>query len=77
MRVVTGPMAGALRMPWKKFLAFNFLGAVVWVTTISGAGYLFGRHWERLIEIIKRFDVAVGIVAIVLAGWLWWQNRRR
>jgi len=77
MRVVTGPMAGALRMPWKKFLAFNFLGALVWVTTVSGAGYLFGRHWERLIENIKRFDVAVAIAAILLAAWLRWRNRRR
>jgi membrane-associated protein len=77
MRVVTGPMAGALRMPWKKFLAFNSLGAVVWVTTISGAGYLFGRHWERLVESIKRVDLAVAIFAVVLAAWLWWRNRRR
>jgi membrane-associated protein len=77
MRVVAGPMAGALRMPWKKFAAFNFLGAVVWVSTISTAGYLFGRHWERLVEGLKRFDAAVAIVALLLVGWLWWRNRRR
>ena len=77
MRVVAGPMAGALHMPWKKFVAFNFLGAVVWVTTISMAGYLFGRHWERLVEGLKRIDAAVVIVALLLAGWFWWRNRRR
>ena len=77
MRVVAGPMAGALHMPWKKFVAFNFLGAVVWVTTISTAGYLFGRHWERLVEGLKRIDAAVVIVALLLAGWFWWRNRRR
>jgi len=77
MRVVAGPMAGALHMPWKKFVAFNFLGAVVWVTTISTAGYLFGRHWERLVEGLKRIDAAVVIVVLLLAGWFWWRNRRR
>ncbi len=76
MRVVAGPMAGALRMPWRKFAAFNFLGAVVWVTTISTAGYLFGRHWEQLVEGLKRFDAAVATVALLLLGWLWWRNRR-
>src|SRR5690349_10802328 len=61
MRVIAGPMAGVLRMPWRKFLLFNFLGAVVWVTVISGAGYLFGRHWEHIQENVKRFDVIVAI----------------
>lgn len=34
MRIVAGPMAGVLRMPWRKFAAFNCLGAVVWVSAI-------------------------------------------
>src|SRR5580704_3808436 len=50
MRIVAGPMAGVLRMPWRKFLVYNFLGAAVWVTVISGVGYLFGQHWERLAQ---------------------------
>jgi len=29
MRIVAGPLAGVLRMPWRKFLVFNFLGAAV------------------------------------------------
>ena len=49
-------MAGVLRMPWRKFAVFNFLGAALWVTVISGAGYLFGRHWGRLERDVKRFD---------------------
>ncbi|MGH9493729.1 MAG: DedA family protein [Candidatus Sulfotelmatobacter sp.] len=74
MRVIAGPMAGVLRMPWRKFLVFNFLGAAVWVTVISGAGYLFGQHWGRLERNIKRLDlVAVAVVVLVLA-WFWWRN---
>jgi membrane protein DedA with SNARE-associated domain len=76
MRILAGPMAGALRMPWKKFVAFNFLGAAVWVTAISGAGYLFGRHWERLIRDLKRFDVAVGAAAVLFALLLWRKSKR-
>ncbi|PYX49329.1 MAG: DedA family protein [Acidobacteria bacterium] len=76
MRIIAGPMAGVLRMPWRKFLVFNFLGAAVWVTMISGAGYLFGRHWWRLERIIRRFDVGAIIVVLLLAAFLAWRSRR-
>jgi membrane-associated protein len=76
MRILAGPMAGVLRMSWRKFLVFNFLGAAVWVTMISGAGYLFGRHWGRLEGILKRVDLSVVIVVVLLAVIWWWRNRR-
>ena len=75
MRIIAGPMAGVLRMPWKKFLIANFLGAVVWVTAISGAGYLFGQHWGQLERDIKRFDLGITI-AVLLAVFWWWRRRR-
>jgi membrane protein DedA with SNARE-associated domain len=75
MRVIAGPMAGVLRMPWRKFLIFNFLGAAAWVTVISCAGYLFGRHWDRLQEIMKRFDIAILILVLLGAALWWWKSR--
>jgi membrane-associated protein len=76
MRIIAGPMAGVLRMPWRKFLVYNFLGALVWVTVISGAGYLFGRHWERLQENVKRFDLVAAVCLVFILALLWWRNRR-
>lgn len=75
MRIIAGPMAGVLRMSWRKFAIFNFLGAAVWVTVISTVGYLFGRHWERLQQGLKRFDVVVLAVVVLIAAFLWWRNR--
>jgi membrane protein DedA with SNARE-associated domain len=77
MRIIAGPMAGVLRMPWRRFLIFNFLGAALWVTVISGAGYLFGQHWMRLERNIKRFDLVIVILVLTVAGWWWWRSRRR
>ena len=76
MRIIAGPLAGVLRMPWRKFLAFNFLGAIVWVTAISGVGYLFGEHWEKLQRGVKRVDLGIAIMVLVLAAFLWWRSRR-
>ena len=76
LRIIAGPMAGVLRMPWRRFVVFNFLGAGLWVTVISGAGYLFGRHWGRLERNIGRFDVVVGLVVTFVVVWIWWRNRR-
>ena len=76
MRIIAGPLAGVLRMPWKRFLVFNFLGATVWVSAISSAGYLFGRHWQRLERGVKRFDVGVAVAALLVAAYWWWRNRR-
>jgi len=76
MRIIAGPMAGVLRMPWRRFAVFNFLGAAVWVSVIASAGYFFGRHFDRLEQGMKRFDVVVVIVVALVAIFLWWRNRR-
>jgi membrane protein DedA with SNARE-associated domain len=64
-------------MPWKRFAAFNAMGAALWVTAISLAGYFFGRHWGTLMRFMKRFDLALGAVFILVAAVLWWRNRKK
>lgn len=77
MRVFAGPLAGVLRMRWRAFTLFNFLGAAVWVTLMSSAGYLFGRHWRTLLLVMQRFNIAVLIVAAVVILFLWLRYRRQ
>jgi membrane protein DedA with SNARE-associated domain len=75
MRVFAGPLAGVLRMPWRAFVVFNFLGASVWVCVIASAGYLFGRHWRDLIRGMQRFNLAALMVAVIVILFLWWRYR--
>ena len=76
LRVIAGPLAGVLRMNWRKFALFNFLGAALWVTVVAGAGFLFGKHWERLVEVMK--GVNLTLLAVVLAAAaIYWLRRRR
>jgi membrane protein DedA with SNARE-associated domain len=76
MRVIAGPMAGILRMPWKSFAIFNLIGAALWVSAISLAGYFFGSRWRVLIHFMKRFDLVFGAVFILVIAMVWWRNRK-
>jgi len=76
MRIIAGPLAGVLRMQWQKFLVSNFLGAALWVTVISGAGYFFGQQWNRLAIGLKRFDIALAILVLLTVAYWWWRGRR-
>lgn len=76
LRIIAGPLAGVLRMQWRRFLLSNFLGAALWVTVISGAGYFFGQQWNRLAESLKRFDIALAALILLAVLYWWWRGRR-
>ena len=75
MRIIAGPLAGVLRMPWGKFVLFNFLGAATWVTVIAVAGYQFGEHWAELIKMVGRANLGFTAVAGYVALLLWRRHR--
>lgn len=77
LRVVAGPLAGVLRMNWRKFVICNFLGAALWVTVISSVGFFFGKHWDRLVEVLKDMNLAVLIAAVVVVVIVWLRRRRK
>jgi membrane protein DedA with SNARE-associated domain len=77
MRIIAGPLAGVMRMPWKRFVVFNFLGAALWVTVITLVGYKFGEEWEGLIKVMGRVNLVIGLFAAYLAFKLWRRYRAR
>ena len=77
MRVLASLLAGALHMPWRKFMACNLLGAAVWVSTICSVGYFFGGHFGELLHDVKRFELGVAVVVMLGGLWFWWRGRRK
>jgi membrane protein DedA with SNARE-associated domain len=77
MRIIAGPLAGVLCMPWKWFVLYNFLGALTWVTVISTIGYLFGRNWAALVEFVRNANIAIIAAIIVIAAAVWWWKKKR
>ncbi len=62
--------AGVARMALGKFLAYTFIGSLLWCWGLAWVGERLGAHWDTLGPIFHRFDT--GIVLLVLAAGLWW-----
>jgi len=56
-------------MPWRRFLAFNTLGAGLWVGVWAGLGYLAGNHITAIYEQIQRYQLyALLALGVALAA---------
>ena len=76
MRVIAGPLAGVLRMNWRKFVLYNILGASLWVSVIAALGFVFGKNWARLVRILRSANELLLVAAVVVALYLWWRYRK-
>jgi membrane-associated protein len=65
--------AGAGRMRYARFLAFDVPAIIVWATAITVFGYVFGKNLGFVDRVLSRFGYAVlGLVIVVFLGrWLW------
>jgi len=70
LRQVNGIIAGTTGMPWRRFLVFNTLGAVLWVGLWATLGDLAGTHITALYIQIARYQTYLLIALAVLAAAL-------
>ena len=75
VRVIGALVAGTTQMRWSRFLVFNCLGAITWVTAISLLTYLFAVNLELLVKILSRSGLA--LLALILAIGVFFYLRRR
>jgi undecaprenyl-diphosphatase len=61
-------VAGASRMPVRRFLPYDVLGAGAWAATFSVLGYVFWRSFDSLTTYVSRGLLAFGVVVIVGAA---------
>ena len=64
LRILAGPLAGALKMPYPRFLAANAGGALCWAGGTTALVYFVGVAAERW---LSRFSW-IGLVLVVLGG---------
>ena len=66
LRQVNGLLAGIAGMGWLKFLGFNALGAVLWVGTWAGLGFVAGTHMAVIYAEFERYRwYAIGVLVLV------------
>jgi membrane protein DedA with SNARE-associated domain len=76
LRVIAGPLAGVLRMHWRNFAIFNFLGAALWVTVISSIGFFFGSHWQMLMQVFRTVNLGFLVLTAFVVLVIWWRARK-
>jgi membrane protein DedA with SNARE-associated domain len=70
LRQLNGILSGIIGMHWAKFLAFNALGAALWVGTWAGLGYLAGQHIVAIYSAMERHKWYVLAAAALIAAAL-------
>ncbi len=71
LRQAAGIIAGIAEMPWRRFLVFTTIGAVLWVALWAPLGYLAGNHIGTIYGDIVRYSLYLLIALVVLAAaWI-------
>lgn len=70
LRIFAGPLAGALRMPYWKFLIANVIGGVVWAGGTTVAVYYIGKAVEQYLQGFSYVALGLAVVAGVATGML-------
>ncbi len=77
LRTFAPVVAGIGQMQYRRFLFYNVFGGVLWVTSLTWAGYLLGTlipDISRYIHIVVLVVIALSMVPVVLELW---KARRR
>jgi membrane protein DedA with SNARE-associated domain/rhodanese-related sulfurtransferase len=71
LNAVATPLAGIFKMPLRKFLFFDFLGALIWLGSFMTIGYFFSNQIEQIAERAKALGSSLGLVLVlILAAYI-------
>ena len=77
LRQANGIIAGTTEMHWARFLAFNAIGAALWVALWSSVGYFSGDHITSIYNTATHYTVIFGIVVgVAIIGYIAFRVRK-
>jgi membrane protein DedA with SNARE-associated domain len=72
--------AGTLHLPFRIFLFYDGLAALISVPTIVFATYYFGNHVDKVVRVVKRVQFGViGTILLIVAVIViktWWSHKK-
>jgi membrane protein DedA with SNARE-associated domain/membrane-associated phospholipid phosphatase len=66
IRHMTGLFSGITRLSFRKYAAFAYTGATLWVSIFISFGRLLGPQWERYHHTINRYMIIVGLFSVFI-----------
>lgn len=73
--------AGVLKVPFKKFLPYTFIGSFIWITLIAFVSSRLGEEWSRVGEFFDKFKIFIIIgISALLGGYVLYKlikNKRK
>jgi membrane protein DedA with SNARE-associated domain len=69
-------LAGASQMPYRQFMLYNAVGAVLWGLAFTLLGYSLGASWHVAERWISRAGMVAGLVFLVAVLALWLRRRQ-
>jgi membrane-associated protein len=76
IRTFAPVVAGVGQMEYRRFLAYNVLGGIGWVVSMTWAGYLLGQAIPDIGRYIHVVIVVIVILSVIPIGVEWWKARR-
>ena len=76
LRAVMPALAGLSQMPYRRFLAYNAAGGLVWGVGVALLGYFAGASYKKVESLLGRGS-AVLLVLVALTAFVVWRRRRR
>ena len=76
LRMVAGPVAGALGMNWKRFFIFNSLGGCTWVAFITLIGYAFANEFNNFVGYFEKASWAISGGIFIIGYFLWRREKK-
>jgi membrane protein DedA with SNARE-associated domain len=70
-------VAGASRMPYRRFVLADALGAGLWTIAFVTLGFVLGASWQVAEKWISRSGLVLGAVFLLGAALFWVRRRRR
>jgi membrane protein DedA with SNARE-associated domain len=77
LRVFASWFAGATKMPWRKFAAWNAAGGILWAITIALLGYTLGATAKTVVNDIGVYGLILMALGITVAYVLHRRHQRK
>ena len=77
LRSVLPMTAGAVKVPARRFLPWDIAAACVWGAGSALLGFYAARDFDRILESMHRFSIAIGIALLVAAAAATFFMRKR